>query len=688
MQTTEHSLLKSGSARRKQASFRAGSRWTSLSRSVLAALLITSTIMRLGAEEADSKSKQPDKPAPSSDNNLGDLSLEQLLSVSVTSVSKREQKLADAPAAITVLTNEDLRRSGATSVAEALRAVPGLDVGQVNASQWAVSSRGFNNLYANKLLVLVDGRAVYNPLFAGVYWDLQQPMLEDVDRIEVIRGPGATLWGANAVNGVINVVTRSAKETQGGLLYGGGGNVHEVMGGSRYGGQIGENTYYRIFGGYQLTDNYPLANGQSAGDGWQSWGTGFRVDHNPQAATHMTWQGDVTTVDLDDHTSSGYNVNTLGRWTHDLSDRSNIELQAYFDQTHRDEIMRSRSTIDTLDFSAQHTFGLGERNDVIWGMGYRFMGNKIEQTNPFAPVRNGDFSLQLFSAFLQDEFKVVPEKLTVTMGTKIEHNDITGFEIQPSVKAVFKPSERQTLWASVSRAVRTPDELEGTDLFAIGIGAPFVGPGGGLYVPALVGNGNLASEVLWAYELGYRVRPAERVSIDLAAFYNDYSHLISFGNPTQFVPGVPFGTAEIPWSNRLSGRTYGGEASVTFSPLDTWRLTASYSLLMAKISGEPEANAQSIEQGSPKHQVTLRSSYDLNNRWSFDAQMRYVSSIQSVPDYVTADLRLSYRLTEKLEFSIVGQNLLQNHHPEQGSVPLSVTAEVPRGLYGKLVWHF
>ena len=628
--------------------------------------------------------------ASSARQSLADMSLEQLMNETVTSVSKREQKLGDAPAAISVLSNEDLRRSGVTSIAEALRMAPGMSVGAVNSSQWAISARGFNGVYANKLLVMVDGRAVYTPLFAGVYWDLQQTMLEDIDRLEVIRGPGATVWGANAVNGVINVVTLSAKDTQGSMIYGGGGNVHQALGGGRYGGKIGEDTYYRVFGSYQLNDDYPLSNGQPANDAWQGWQGGFRLDHYVESDTHLTWQSDVTFSDLDDHVSDAYNVNTLGRWTRELSDRSSVEAQAYYDRTYRNEAMRARSTTDTIDLTMQHTFGLGERNDLIWGMGYRFIGNEIEQTSPLAALRNGDFDLHLFSAFLQDEFKVVPDKFTVTLGTKVEHNDFTGFEIQPSLRAVFKPTEHHTLWAAVSRAVRTPSEIEGSDVGAIIVGAPFepFGPGNGFYYPTLVGNAEPDAEVLWAYELGYRLQPADFMNVEVNAFYNDYSRIITYGEFGQFIPGAPVGTAEIPFMNLQSGETYGGEASVTVAATGTWRLTASYSLLVANIQGSPLTDPEGPERSSPRNQVALRSALDFTKRSSLDVQCRYVDSIRSVPSYITADIRISYRPTEKLELSIVGQNLLDDQHLEHGTELLSVTAEVPRGIYGKITLRF
>ena len=620
-----------------------------------------------------------------SGQGLGDLSIEQLMNESVTSVSKREQKLGDVAAAIFVLSNDDLRRSGYTSVADALRLVPGMDVGSLNASHWAISSRGFNNLYANKLLVLVDGRVIYTPLFGGVYWDLQQLMLEDVDRIEVIRGPGATVWGANAMNGVINIVTRSAKDSQGGLVDAGGGNVHQAVGGSRYGGKIGDRTYYRVFGNYLRDANSSLTDGQPANDRWQGGSAGFRFDHYPQEGTQLTWQANATLSDLDNGTSHGFNVNTLGRWTRHWSARSGAEVQAYYDRTYRNE--SARSVLDTLDFSFQRTLGLGDRNDLIWGLGYRNTGVVLDSTSPFAQVTDHRLNLQLFSAFVQDEFQVVPNRLTLTAGVKLERNDFTGLEIQPTVRGVFKPADRQTVWAAVSRAVRTPSIIEGHDAVDIFYGAPFVGPGGGTYIPTLVGNSSLKSEVLWAYELGYRVQPSERVSLDIATFYNNYTKLISVGEISGFEPGQPVGIAVLPWSNLWTGHTYGGEVSVTYSPTNSWRMIGTYSLLFAHISGPADTSPATTEQSAPRHQVSLRSSYDFSNRLSLDADVRYVGSILSVPSYVTGDLRLSYRPNDRLEFSLAAQNLVD--HQEQAPVPpFSAAAEVSRGVLGRIAWRF
>jgi iron complex outermembrane receptor protein len=614
--------------------------------------------------------------------HLADLSLEQLMNETVTSVSKKEQRLGDAAAAIAVLTNDDLQRTGAHSVAEALRWAPGVTVNNVNANQWAISARGFNGLYANKLLVLVDGRAVYTPLFAGVYWDLQQSMLADLDRIEVIRGPGATVWGANAVNGVINIESRSARDTQGGYTYAGGGDINQAFGGGRYGAPLGSNTFFRVFGSYQLTADYPLTAGPDNTDSWRSWHGGFRLDHYADADTHATWQADTTHTDLDHGISHAYNVNTLGRWRRQWSDRSTVELQGYYDRTHRDEITRARSLMDTLDVTAQHTFGLGERHDVIWGLGYRYINNQTIANNAQVQVLDRNFDLQLVSAFLQDEVQLLPDALTLTLGTKLEHNDFTGWEVQPSVRLMFKPAERHTLWAAVSRAVRTPSEIEGLNLAAIPYGTPVLG-----FQPTIFGNPNARAETLWAYELGYRCQLANRVNVDLSTFYNDYDRVLAVGPITQFIPGAP-GIAVLPFDNYHYGNTFGGEAAVTLDVTESWRVLASYSLLVASIRGPAGSDPETAEESAPRNQLQLRSSYNFSRHLSLAIQARYVDGIRYVPSYLTADFQITYRIGAGWELAVGGRNLLDKQHAEHGLEPLATPAEVPRSFFGKVTCRF
>ncbi len=472
--------------------------------------------------------------------SLKRMSLDDLMNVEITSVSKKEEKLSEAPAAVYVLTQDDIHRSGATSIPEALRLVPGLDVARIDAHTWAISSRGFNGEFANKLLVLIDGRSVYTPLFSGVFWDVQDPMLEDVDRIEVIRGPGAALWGANAVNGVINIITKSAKDTQGWLFSGGGGNQDRGFGEFRYGGSRGDDLFYRLYGTYFDHADSEMLGGGNGRDGWQQGRGGFRVDWQPSRDNLLTVQGDaydgtegqvfgVPTLtspyaqQLTQATGvSGGDV--LGRWTHTLANGAEVKLQTYYDKTVRDTAILG-DNLTTFDIDLQYDQHFGSRQEVIAGLGYRLEDEAIRNSSTvmFNPNHT---DRQLFSGFVQDEVTLIPDRLKLTLGTKLEHNDFTGFEVEPSGRISWTPTIHQTVWAAVSRAVRTPSEEERdsrTELQAI--------PPGGLYPgspPALVtaeGDNAFASEDLLAYELGYRVRPCERVSLDFATFYNDYSRL-------------------------------------------------------------------------------------------------------------------------------------------------------------------
>jgi iron complex outermembrane receptor protein len=620
--------------------------------------------------------------------SLADMSIEQLLNVTVTTVSKKEQNLRDTAAAISVLSNDDLRRSGATSLPEALRLVAGLNVAGVNSREWAVSARGFNGVFASKLLVLIDGRVVYTPLFAGVVWDLQQVMLEDVDRIEVIRGPGAAIWGANAVNGVINVVTRTARETQGGFVSAGGGDVLRATAGARYGGRISERTSYRVFGTFRAQDEYALASGAPADDGWNGTQTGVRLDrYSLDERSHLTWQADATDVNSEGHAAEAYNVNTIARWGRRSSARSSVEVQGFFDRVYNNEAARTRNTADTFDLTAQQTFGAGERHDVIWGLGYRFVRNRFYQTSPGVLIRNPGVDLQLFTGFVQDEFTLVPNRATLTFGVKLEHNDFTGLEIQPSARIAIKPSGEQTVWGAVSRAVRTPSAIQAKDINGIIVGPPFVGPGGGRYLPTITGNADPTSEILWAYETGWRFQPRPRISVDLAAFYNEYADLITSAGVTRFVPGTPLGTAELPFRNLVDATTTGVEATVTLAPSTASRVTLVYSLIAEDLRA-PTGVTGAITVVPPRHQFLLRSGYDVTRKLSVDGQFRFVDSSTGVSAYVTADLHALFTPYERFEFALVAQDLLASGHLEQGPAPITVAAQTPRKFYVKLTGRF
>ena len=481
---------------------------------------------------------------------------------------------------------------------------PGLDVGRVDAHSWAISARGFNDVFANKLLVLIDGRSVYTPLFSGVYWDVQDVLLEDIERIEVIRGPGASLWGANAVNGVINVITKKAAATQGFLATGGGGNEERGFTGFRFGGALGDALHYRVYGKYFDRADSALPAGGQADDGWSSERAGFRVDWEPPGAHRLTLQGDsyegredeliqrlrpaspfVPYLDRDTPTFSGGNV--LGRWTCNFGGGSELALQSYYDRT-----TRSSATLDeqrtTFDVDFQHRFDWGTRQTIVWGGGYRRTADKIGSTFDvtLTPAERTD---ELVSAFLQDEIALVKKKLTLTLGSKFEHNDYTGFEFQPSARLAWTPGERQTVWASVSRAVRTPsraeDDIRLRSAPVLPPGALFAGlpplvPPSPAVVTAIMGDRDFQSEELTAYEAGYRVKAGARLTADLALFYNDYDQLRSI---TPSDPALDFTASPAQFNltggNLMTGRTYGGELSVNLQLTDWWRIRADYALL-------------------------------------------------------------------------------------------------------------
>ncbi len=608
-------------------------------------------------------------------NALRTLSLKELMDIEVTSVSKRPEKLSETASAIQVITKEDIRRSGVTSLPEALRLASNLEVAQVDSRQWAISARGFNNTTANKMLVLIDGRTVYTPLYAGVFWDAQNPLLEDVDRIEVISGPGATLWGANAVNGVINVTSRNSKDTQGLLFSGGGGTELRGLSSVRYGGQLSSNAHYRVYEKFFDRGSGVLSNGQDAVNGWHMGQGGFRVDWDASKANLFTLQGDLYTGrmgqrNMDDTAVDGGNV--VGRWSHRFSERSDLKLQLYYDRTHRRVPNTFAEVLDTYDVDFQHRFPLGDRQSIVWGLGYRV--NRDDVTNSpglaFLPAR---VSRQSFSGFVQDEIALVRDRLHLTIGTKIEHNAYTGFEYQPSARLAWKASRRQMIWGAISRAVRTPSRID-RELFVPGR-QPFL----------LAGGPGFVSENLSAYELGYRTQASERFSLSLATFYNVYDNLRSIErqNPPAPLPVVI--------ANGLKGESYGAELTGDYRITDRWRLRAGYTELRIHIwpgPGSTDTSRGSGESHDPNRQFFLRSSVDLPRHVEFDAAFRSVAGIanQAVPAYSELDMRLAWQPNPRLEFSIVGQNLLHDRHAEFGSP--NTRKEIERSVYGKVTWRY
>ena len=631
--------------------------------------------------------------------SLTDLSLEELSDVEVTSVSRKEEPLADAAAAVAVITGEDLRRSGAATIAEALRLAPGLHVGQIGSSRWAISSRGFSGTSVGQLLVLTDTRSIYTPLFSGVFWDVQDLLLEDVERVEIIRGPGASLWGANAVSGVINITTRSASGTQGAYFEGGGGSTLRGFGAVRFGGKLGEDAYLRVFA-KGIESAGELNSSGSATDAWKLGHLGFRADARAGAGNAFTLQGDVYSGDMGQVAPSVIVAgrpgptgkleagvaggNLLARWTRDLAPGSDVQVRAYYDFTHRDD-PTFVDDLHTLDLDFQHRFPLPWRQDAIWGLHYRWTDDRNRGKGVFAlePPRSRD---DLFSGFVQDQISVL-DALTVTLGTKLEHNDYSGFEYQPTARVAWRPFPAHTLWGAVSRAVRVPTRLE-RDVH-IDASDPAQDP-----VARLVGNASFSSERLLAYELGYRTRLEHVLVVDLAAYYAVYSGLASMEMGAPFTdPGTGRTVIPIVNENRTDGVVKGGEAAVTFSPARRWRMTASYTLVRIALDpkGQDLNRGHLIAGATPRHQVGVQSFLDLPRRLRLDLLFRYASALPSssrmspgeeTPAYSTLDARIAWEWS-RIEISLVGRNLLQDHHRE-----FPGGTQMERAVYAKLAGRF
>lgn len=635
------------------------------------------------------------------------LSPEQLFDATVVSVSRMPEKLGEAPAAAFILTAEDIRRSGATSIPEALRLVPGVQVARGSTSGWAVSVRGFNSGLANKLLVLIDGRAVYDPLFSGVYWDVQDTPLEDIERIEVIRGPGASQWGANAVNGVINIITKKAGDTKGFLLSTIAGNHEQPVVTMRYGGDAGARAHWRIYGKYLNRPSSDALNGMDANDAWEAWRGGFRVDWDENAAgDSFTFQGDLyhsedgqlrsvpqltppyAMIRQDDISASGGNL--LGRWNRAIGGDSRLTVQAYYDRTTRNQITLDNSR-DTFDLDAQYELPAFGRHKITTGAGYRFTEARLIPS-AIVSVARRTLDESLFSAFLQDKIMLAPERWYATLGSKIEHNDFTGFEVQPSARLQWQGEDRQMAWASVSRAVRMPSELE-NDLHIVS----GVIPPGVLRVPIsvdLIPNTHFESEELIAYEIGYRRQWTERVATDFTGFFNDYDKLstLSLQAPQVVLVAPIHVVLPIALTNMTSGQTYGFEAVADWRATDRLKFTAAYSVLHMDLDGPPAGVAiasEAAETQSPQQQFNLRSQWDIDEHFAFDTTLYYVSRLPGydINAYWRLDTRLGWRLGDALQLDLVAQDLLSHSHREFNSLTDVNATRIGRSIYGRLVWR-
>jgi iron complex outermembrane receptor protein len=629
---------------------------------------------------------------------LKKLSFEELMAVEVTSVSRRGEKLSETASAIQVITGAEIARSGATVLPEALRLASNLNVAQQNPHDWNISARGFNTDLANKLLVLIDGRTVYTPLFSGVFWDQQDYLLEDIDRIEVISGPGGTLWGANAVNGVINVISKSARDTLGYFASAAAGDELRGLAAARYGATLAPGVYLRVYGKYLDYRPGVLATGATASNAWRMRRGGFRLDAENLPGHSFTLQGDIYGGDEGSTTGGTSRVgggNLLGRWSRQFTATSDATLQVYFDRTHLALAKASNGfapagifgdDLDTYDIDFQHRVAVGRRHRVVWGLGYRFMHDVVRNA-PSLVLLPERLDRELFSGFAQDEI-AVGDAVSLVLGTKVEHNDYTGVEIEPNVRVRVTFSPDQIAWAAVSRAVRTPSRLDRDSSQPTLLAPP-------LPASILDGGPDFRSETLLAGEVGYRAAIGQTGSVSLAAFYHEYDHVRS----TQPGPAGPpsFGFPLV-FHNDLEGETHGIELTCTWQPTPWWQLRGGYTLLREHLQVKPGrtdfSNALN-ETADPQQQVSLRSAVDVTDRATIDAAFRWIDTLHNnngptrgtVPSYAELDVRIAWRPTETLELSLVGQNLLHARHPEYG-FPSATREEVERAIHGRITWRF
>jgi iron complex outermembrane receptor protein len=604
------------------------------------------------------------------ESQLKGMSLDELMQVEVTSVSGYAEKLADAPSAIQVISSASIDRSTAVTLADAMRLANNLDVAQKNPHDWAISARGFNANVGNKLLVLIDGRSVYTPLFAGVFWNAQDYILEDIDQIEVISGPGGTLWGANAVNGVININTKDARDTQGLLFNIGLGTETRELVAMRYGGKIAPAIYYRVYAKFLSIDDGVLTGGSSASNAWAQGQAGFRIDVNQSPTDTFTVHGDMYSGNLDIQTGGTARIaggNLVGQWQRKMTDGSGTLVQFYVDRTHLAVPFAATSfapfgylkdDLDNYDLKIQNSSSLGQFNRLSLGFEYRYTHDKVQQQAPNVAYLPAKRDQSLPSLFFQDEI-ALRDDLSFYLGTKIEHNSYTGFEYEPSARLQWRFAQNQMAWAAVSRAVRMPSRFD-RDLYE---------PAPPLSV--IAGGPRFASETVIAYETGYRAKITSNLTGSLSFFYNDYDNLRSWGTtPTTVLPIV--------FENNLEAKSYGLELNVDLQVLPWWHLNAGYDLLREHVRVKPghfDLQNALDETADPAHQFALRSAMDLPKHIAVDSAFRWVDALHNnnggvpgtVPPYAELDIRIAWSPVPQWEFALTGKNLLHAHHAEYGT---------------------
>lgn len=604
------------------------------------------------------------------------LTLEELMNLEVTSVSKKPEKLSEVASAIQVITQEDIKSSGAKTLPEALRLAPNLQVAQVNSSQWAISARGFNNVLANKLLVLIDGRSVYTPLYAGVFWDVQNVMLEDVDRIEVISGPGGTQWGANAVNGVINIITKNSRDTEGLFVQAATGTNMPRSGSLRYGGEVNNKISYRVYGtGFNLGSTFE-STGMKSKDAWSMIQGGLQVDWDASSKDQITLQQNTYSgkpnPDAADFHVIARGDNASIRWNRVASQVASFQLQGYYDHTSRDFNNGFTENLKTYDVDWNNQHKISDRHALSFGAGFRLMNHSVTNLELFRFLP-AEKTLYLYNIYLQDEIQLVKDRLRLTIGSKIEHNSYTGFEYQPNARVAWTPVEHQTFWTAVSRAVSTPARIDRD--FSVNLSPEVV---------FISDNDNFVSGTVIAYEAGWRLQPLNNIYLSVSGYYNAYHKLRSvepLGSPYPVVFG-----------NGVKGKTYGFEVSTTYQATSWWNLRGGYTFLkkdMALELGSMDLNGATAESNDPANQFLIQSTIDLPYRFSLGTVLRYVDKLPKpyVSKYFGLDVNLGIHLSKAIELNMVGQNLTVRRHTE--FIPASPSPrQIQRNVYGKLTFKY
>lgn len=609
-------------------------------------------------------------------NSLAELSLEQLAELPVISVSKTAKPVADAPASVFVITQKDILRSGVTSLPEALRLAPNLQVARHTASGYAITARGFNNPFANKLLVMIDGRTIYSPLYSGVFWDTQHVVLEDLERIEVVSGPGGTLWGANAVNGVVNIVSRSAADTQGAMFsLGAGEQQHNLT--ARYGGQLTNNGHYRVYALHSHHNDTPGSKDNILDSGWEHTKTGFRADwgsgHDTFTVQGDAYEGRIQQPDLDNIGISGFNL--LARRSLELSTNSRLSFQGYFDHSERQQPGLIAQRLDTLDVELQHELQINQRHTLMWGGGYRYLKDHVDK-NELVAIIPASRNMEWWNVFLQDEI-VLTDRTRLTLGSKLESNPFTGHESLPSAQLAWSPNDHHLVWLSWSRAVRSPARID-RDLFSPG--NPYVVNGTPQYL--INGGADFVSEVAKVFELGFRSQPSPALSWSITGFYSTYDKLRTLG--------INYNGPGFAFQNNAEADVHGIEVWGSIQAASNWRWHGGLVWQDIDVSLKPgsiDISGDSIlGSRDPRYYGLVRSSYDISAQIKLDATLRHVDELEDsqIPAYTTLDINLSWAISPRLQLSLIGHNLLESQHPEFGS--RHNRGEFERTFYGKLVW--